>query len=109
MRAVKDQEAASSGFKNWAQQTIPDAAFMNVGSTAQIQQLLFAGLRNSKANSQDEIPAERVFKASNQAVYSLIYSGVLVVDFHRHCFCQDYECPTRLANRDCKSISSHRD
>ena len=65
VRAEVDQEAASSAFKNWAQQMVPDAAFMNVGSTAQIQQLLFAGLRNSKANSQDEIPAERVFKASS--------------------------------------------
>ena len=67
VRAGEDQEAAQSAFKNWAQQMVPDAAFMNVGSTAQIQQLLFAGLRNNKASSQDELQPERVFKARDIA------------------------------------------
>ena len=65
IRAGHDQEAASGVFKDWAKTMVPDAEFMNVGSTAQVQQLLFAGLRNSKPNSQEELPAERVFKARN--------------------------------------------
>ena len=37
---------------------------MNVGSGAQVQQLLFAGVANSKATDKPGVPLERVFKAS---------------------------------------------
>lgn len=40
---------------------------MNVGSGAQVQQLLFAGVPNRDADKKDPLPLERVFKVDGQA------------------------------------------
>lgn len=40
---------------------MPDAHYMNVGSGAQVQQLLFAGVDN-KLKDKDPLPLTRVFK-----------------------------------------------
>ena len=40
---------------------MPDAHYMNVGSGAQVQQLLFAGVDN-KMKDKEPLPLERVFK-----------------------------------------------
>lgn len=41
--AKVEQEAAAITFRNWASKFCPDAKYMNVGSDAQLRQLLFGG------------------------------------------------------------------
>ena len=66
--AKKDQEAKENIFREWAAQYVPDAAFMNVGSGAQIRQLLFAGVPNQKPDLGD-LEASRSFKIPNTTGY----------------------------------------
>ena len=47
--------------RRWATSKVPDAHYMNVGSGAQVQQLLFAGVDN-KLTDKEPLPLERVFK-----------------------------------------------
>ena len=60
-KAVKDQDEAMKRFRRWASQRVPGAENMNVGSGAQIRQLLFAGVSNQKAE-KGTLEHERVFK-----------------------------------------------
>ncbi len=62
-KAVKDQEEAENRFLKWASQKVPGAELMNVGSGAQIRQLLFAGVQNQKPE-KGSLETERVFKVS---------------------------------------------
>lgn len=53
--------------RRWASSRVGDAKYMNVGSGAQVQQLLFAGAANalsqgSKGVDKPPLPLERVFK-----------------------------------------------
>ena len=60
-KAYLDQEQAMHRFRNWAAQKVPGAKHMNVGSGAQIRQLLFAGVENQKPE-KGTLEDERVFK-----------------------------------------------
>lgn len=44
--AKAEQEVAANRFRNWASKYCPDAKYMNVGSDAQVRQLLFGGTSN---------------------------------------------------------------
>lgn len=56
--------------RRWAASRVEDAKYMNVGSGAQVQQLLFAGAQNalaqgSKGIDKPPLPLERVFKVGS--------------------------------------------
>lgn len=61
--AVREQEISGSQFRKWASRYCPDACYMNVGSDAQVRQLLFGGTHNKKTNTI--LPSERTFKVPN--------------------------------------------
>lgn len=63
VKANKDQAEAMERFRNWATQRVPGAQYMNVGSGAQIRQLLFAGVQNQKPE-KGVLEHEKVFKVS---------------------------------------------
>ena len=44
--AIAQQRVAADHFRNWASKYCPDAKYMNVGSDAQLRQLLFGGICN---------------------------------------------------------------
>lgn len=44
--AIVEQEVAANKFRNWASKYCSDAKYMNVGSDAQVRQLLFGGTCN---------------------------------------------------------------
>lgn len=48
--AKAEQEIASNRFRNWASKYCEDAKYMNVGSDAQLRQLLFGGTLNRYAS-----------------------------------------------------------
>ena len=54
-------EPPSCCCRRWATSKVPDAHYMNVGSGAQVQQLLFAGVDN-KIKDKEPLPLQRVFK-----------------------------------------------
>ncbi|XP_023536872.1 DNA polymerase I B, chloroplastic/mitochondrial-like [Cucurbita pepo subsp. pepo] len=62
--AIAEQQVAANRFRNWASKYCPDARHMNVGSDAQLRQLLFGGTSNSK-NPDESLPTERTFKVPN--------------------------------------------
>ncbi|XP_028758125.1 DNA polymerase I B, chloroplastic/mitochondrial isoform X2 [Neltuma alba] len=62
--AKAEQEVAVNRFRKWASRYCPDAKYMNVGSDAQLRQLLFGGMVNSKDPSV-ALPIERTFKVPN--------------------------------------------
>lgn len=69
-QAEADQAQAQERFRRWAASRVADAVYMNVGSGAQVQQLLFAGAANalaqgSKGADKPPLPLERVFKVPN--------------------------------------------
>ncbi len=61
MQAEEDQTKAMGRFRRWASSKVPGAENMNVGSGAQIRQLLFAGVQNQKPE-KGSLELERVFK-----------------------------------------------
>ncbi|BFI30949.1 DNA polymerase I [Marchantia polymorpha subsp. ruderalis] len=68
--ATKQQEFSSSQFKKWAAKRCPDAVHMNVGSDAQIRQLLFGGLPNkNKKDPEKRLEFERIFNTPNTDNY----------------------------------------
>ncbi|KAJ4745777.1 DNA polymerase I [Rhynchospora pubera] len=62
--AVSEQKMAADKFRNWASKYCADARHMNVGSDAQIRQLLFGGVQNNK-NPDETLPQCRTFKIPN--------------------------------------------
>ncbi|KAL6779457.1 POLG1X [Auxenochlorella protothecoides x Auxenochlorella symbiontica] len=64
-RAVADQERARAAFRDWAVARVPGAAHMNVGSGAQVAQLLFAGVPNGRDPAKAGVPLSREFKVPN--------------------------------------------
>eukprot|EP00753_Platysulcus_tardus_P016428 PLAT5692.2.p1 GENE.PLAT5692.2~~PLAT5692.2.p1 ORF type:complete len:796 (-),score=413.96 PLAT5692.2:54-2441(-) len=65
--AEADRAAAQATFVAWASLQCEDAAFMNPGSSAQKQQLLFAPARNRK--TKEAMPLSRTFKTENTTGY----------------------------------------
>ena len=63
-------------FRSWASQRVPDARLMNVGSGAQIRQLLFAGVQNQKAD-KGTLETERTFKVSTLHMLWLLHEWTL--------------------------------
>ena len=61
LKAQKDQEEAESYFRKWAQSRVAAAEHMNIGSGAQIQQLLFSGAANENRD-KGTLALERSFK-----------------------------------------------
>ncbi|KAJ7554012.1 hypothetical protein O6H91_06G122400 [Diphasiastrum complanatum] len=66
--ACAQQQAAARHFQKWACKYCPDALYMNVGSDAQVRQLLFGGMSN-RNNPSVVIPTERVFQVPNTDNY----------------------------------------
>lgn len=62
--AKVEQEVAGNRFRNWASKYCSDAKYMNIGSDAQVRQLLFGGTCNSK-NPEESLPTGRTFKVPN--------------------------------------------
>ncbi|KAL2632819.1 hypothetical protein R1flu_004298 [Riccia fluitans] len=68
--AIKQQKFSSNQFKKWAAKRCPDAIHMNVGSDAQIRQLLFGGLPNKNKKDPGKcLEFERVFNTPNTDGY----------------------------------------
>lgn len=62
--AIAQQQVAADHFRNWASKYCSDARYMNVGSDAQLRQLLFGGICNRK-NHNEFLPTEKKFKVPN--------------------------------------------
>ncbi|KAF8023827.1 hypothetical protein BT93_F1109 [Corymbia citriodora subsp. variegata] len=62
--AKSEQEVAADRFRKWASKYCEDAKYMNVGSDAQLRQLLFGGTVNRK-NPNQFLDVEKVFKVPN--------------------------------------------
>ncbi|KAL5735994.1 hypothetical protein ACOSQ2_030782 [Xanthoceras sorbifolium] len=62
--AKAEQEVAANRFRNWASKYCLDAKYMNVGSDAQLRQLLFGGTTNSK-DPNESLPCEKIIKVPN--------------------------------------------
>ena len=61
-------------FRDWAQGKVEAAATMNIGSGAQIRQLLFAGAANEKAE-KGNLELERAFKVASLASGMWTWAG----------------------------------
>ncbi|KAL2247607.1 UNVERIFIED_CONTAM: DNA polymerase I A, chloroplastic/mitochondrial [Sesamum indicum] len=62
--AKAEQQVAADRFRKWASKYCPDAKYMNVGSDAQLRQLFFGGVQNSK-DQNEFLPVEKDFKVPN--------------------------------------------
>ncbi|GFP98123.1 DNA polymerase i b chloroplastic/mitochondrial [Phtheirospermum japonicum] len=62
--AKAEQQVAADRFRKWASKYCPDAKYMNVGSDAQLRQLFFGGIQNSK-DPNEFLPVEKDFKVPN--------------------------------------------
>ncbi|XP_078180200.1 DNA polymerase I A, chloroplastic-like isoform X2 [Carex rostrata] len=62
--ATTEQTIAGERFRRWASKHCADAQYMNVGSDAQVRQLLFGGTLNSQDHNEC-LPEERSFKVLN--------------------------------------------
>eukprot|EP01018_Ginkgo_biloba_P010389 Gb_07861 [translate_table: standard] len=62
--ATKEQADSGSRFRKWASKYCLDACYMNVGSDAQVRQLLFGGMCKKK-DRNERLPLERTFKVPN--------------------------------------------
>lgn len=60
--ATRHQQAAEDTFRDWAAERCAGARLMNVGSGAQVRQLLFAGAPAKKPGALPLVPLERAFK-----------------------------------------------
>ena len=66
VRAGTEQAASQASFRTWASSKVEGALHMNVGSGAQIQQLLFSGAANAKDPKQ-ALELQRTFKVCSLA------------------------------------------
>ena len=73
---MQDQAEAMNRFRRWASQRVPGAQLMNVGSGAQIRQLLFAGVQNQKAD-KGTLETERTFKVCKLHMLGLLHQCTL--------------------------------
>jgi len=92
VQAEEDQKKAMGRFRRWASSKVLGAENMNVGSGAQIRQLLFAGVQNQKPD-KGSLELERVFKVRLHcfqqitAVHSLPALCIAAVRFCFTCGC----------------------
>lgn len=63
-RAKQEEAKSKAIFREWAASKVPDARYMNVGSSSQVVQLLFAGAKN-RNKDKPGVPLSRVFKVPN--------------------------------------------
>jgi len=76
---------AQSTFRAWAKRKVPGAEFMNVGSGAQVQQLLFPGTARQKPSNSgpvEQIPEERVFKVCFSPVLQNLWAVFSLLQAH---------------------------
>lgn len=98
VQAEEDQKKAMGRFRRWASSKVAGAENMNVGSGAQIRQLLFAGVQNQKPE-KGSLELERVFKVGlhyfqqSAAVHSL---PALCIAAVRLCFICGLQLHTHL-------------
>ena len=71
-RAQADQEVARSRFREFVEARVPAAQHMNVGSGAQVRQLLFAGVPNQRPD-KGELELERSFKVREALAQTKTY------------------------------------
>ena len=63
--AIKEEAESKAIFREWAASKVPDARYMNVGSSSQVVQLLFGGAKN-RNKDKPGVPLSRTFKVPNQ-------------------------------------------
>ncbi|OQS03587.1 DNA polymerase I [Thraustotheca clavata] len=63
LQALEDQKMLENSVLDWAKRYVPEAHRMNISSSAQKQQLLFAPYENPKKNIV--LPAEKAFEVEN--------------------------------------------
>ena len=64
-KKAREEEIKSKAiFREWASSRVPDAAYMNVGSSSQVVQLFFGGAKN-KNKDKAGVPLSRIFKVPN--------------------------------------------
>ncbi|KAJ8754686.1 hypothetical protein K2173_010777 [Erythroxylum novogranatense] len=61
--AIAEQAIAAHNFRTWASKYCPDAMYMNVGSDAQLRQLLYGGITNSA--TLENLEEAKDFKVPN--------------------------------------------
>ncbi|XP_043691379.1 DNA polymerase I A, chloroplastic/mitochondrial-like isoform X2 [Telopea speciosissima] len=79
--ATVEKEVAGDRFRKWASRYCPDTIYMNVGSDAQLRQLFFGGITNSK-DPNESLPMSRTFKVPN--VDNVIEEGKKVAKKYRN-------------------------
>lgn len=73
--AKAEQEVAVNRFRKWASRYCPDAKYMNVGSDAQLRQLLFGGMVN------------RCTLVDSFVAICFGYVSYIYFEFERLCYC----------------------
>lgn len=63
--AIREEAESKAIFREWAASKVPDARYMNVGSSSQVVQLLFGGAKN-RNKDKPGVPLSRTFKVPNQ-------------------------------------------
>ena len=63
--AISEEAESKAIFREWAASKVPDARYMNVGSSSQVVQLLFGGAKN-RNKDKPGVPLSRAFKVPNQ-------------------------------------------
>lgn len=63
-QATEEEAKSKAIFREWAASKVPDAKFMNVGSSSQVVQLLFGGAKN-RNKDKPGVPLSRTFKVPN--------------------------------------------
>jgi DNA polymerase-1 len=63
-QATEEEAKSKAIFKEWAASKVPDAMYMNVGSSSQVVQLLFGGAKN-RNKDKPGVPLTRTFKVPN--------------------------------------------
>ena len=63
-QAVAEEAKSKTIFREWASSKVPDAKYMNVGSSSQVVQLLFGGASN-RNKDKPGVPLTRTFKVPN--------------------------------------------
>eukprot|EP01083_Nonionella_stella_P224061 797889_1 len=66
--AIRDKEVQENIFRQWAQEQCGDCKFMNIGSSSQVQQLLFGPI-DSQDKHKSGLPPSRTFTAPNTDGY----------------------------------------
>ena len=63
-QATQEEAKSRTIFREWAASKVPDAQYMNVGSSSQVVQLFFGGAKN-RNKEKPGVPLSRTFKVPN--------------------------------------------